>query len=80
MLSYTVMSLVDTLVMGHVSTAAQAGVGLATTFAFACLGRSGRLAGPHLRDRCRRRDQRAWRVRGLGTGSVGRLDLLLGTT
>jgi len=37
MLSYTLMSLVDTLLMGHVSTAAQAGVGLATTFAFACM-------------------------------------------
>lgn len=34
MLSYTMMGLVDTLLMGRVSTPAQAGVGLATTLVF----------------------------------------------
>jgi len=34
MLSYTLMGAVDTMLMGHVGTAAQAGVGLATTLFF----------------------------------------------
>ena len=37
MLSFTLMGLVDTLLMGHVSTTAQAGVGLGASLTFACL-------------------------------------------
>lgn len=37
MLSFTFMSVVDTLLMGHVGTAAQAGVGLGGTLVFACM-------------------------------------------
>ena len=37
MLSFTLMGVVDTLLMGHVSTAAQAGVGLATSLTYLCV-------------------------------------------
>ena len=47
MLSYTLMGVVDTLLMGHVNTAAQAGVGLANTlFFFATSFFMGLSAGP----------------------------------
>ena len=56
MISYTLMGLVDTLLIGRVSTAAQAGVGLASTFVFVaiafCRGLSSGAQAPAKSDGC----------------------------